>query len=132
MPTTQDRQRQQYLLNPDISNQLEAIRTDIKRLQTQAKTLENLYGACVTLSDLGLSENRTKQLIADNSEQITKNQEKLSLVSLPEDTRYYLEESEIEDFRSNFQKLVAMMTDVQNLYDSMVAYVSNISMKLKS
>lgn len=127
-----DRQRQQFLLDPDISNQLKAIKSDIRRLQSQMSVLENVIGATATISDLGLTEKRLKQLIHDNSTEITKNQQKLSIVMLPDDTRYFLEESEVEDFRSNFRKLTALMTDVQNLYDSMVSYVSNISKTLKS
>lgn len=118
-----------YLYNPDLTNQLELMKKDIAVLQEQVKNLTTLFGSAVTLSDLGLSEKRLKTLTSNNGELINEIQQKLSLVVLPNDTRFFLEQSEIEDFRNNFQKLVAMIADVEILYKDMVSYVSNATLR---
>ncbi len=126
--STQNQQRP-VLFTPQLENTLKNMQLDIKTVQAQVQNLQNLFGNSVSLSQLKLSENRMRQLIADNSGLITNLEEKLSLVSLPDETKYFLKESEIEDFRSNFQKLAAMIADVNELYVSMVAYVSNLESK---
>lgn len=118
-----------YLNNPELTNQLEIIKKDIASLQTQVKNLEKLYGAAITTSELGLTEKTLKTLINNNGELINELQQKLALVILPNDTRFFLEKSEVEDFRSNFQKLTAMMADVEQLYKDMVAYLANATTK---
>lgn len=121
------RQSQQTptLYTPDLSNTIKNLERDIKTLQAKVVNLQNLYGKSVSTSQLKLSEKRLKELIYANSTLISRLEEKLSLVSLPDETKYFLKQSEIEDFRSNFQKLAAMIADVNELYDSLVAYVSN-------
>lgn len=118
-----------YLNNPDLSNQLELIKTDIATLKRQVANLEKLYGAAITTTELGLTEKTLKTLINNNGELINELQQKLALVILPDDTRFFLEKSEVEDFRSNFQKLAAMMADVEQLYKDMVAYLANATTK---
>jgi len=111
--------------SPDLSNKIRAMDADIKALTKRVADLENILGMSVSLSHLKTSEEATKVLINSNAQNIRDIEEKLSKITLPDDTRYYLEESEVQDFRSNFQKLNALMVDVRNLYDQMVAYLAN-------
>jgi archaellum component FlaC len=122
IPATQQRP---VLLTPDLTNQLTRIEKDIDRLKGQIQGLQSLFGNSVSTSQLNLVDNRVRQLISSNAGLISNVEERLSMVALPKETRYYLQESEIEDFRANFQKLAAMIADVNELYDSLVAYVSN-------
>jgi len=96
-------------------NGLALLITDIKN-QTNSK---------VGLADMSNSEITLKALISDQGQLINNIEEKLATVIIPDETRYYLEESEVSDFRSNFNKLMAMMASFQELYDNLVAYTSN-------
>lgn len=113
------------LLTPDLTNQLTRIEKEIDKIKARITNLENLFGGSVSTSQLNLTDHRLRGLIQSNSALITDIQEKISMIYLPDETRYYLKESEIDDFRANFQKLAAMISDVEQLYDSLVAYVAN-------
>ena len=115
-----------HLITATLDNRLKSIEKDIKIIQENIKNLQHLYGSCLSSSQLRLSEENIKSLIRDNSTLITNIQEKLKTVMIPEETRYYLKESEVTDFRSNFQKLLVMMSDIDDLYKNIVAHVTNL------
>jgi len=77
-----------------------------------------------THGQLKISESNTKNLINQNSILINNIQKQLTSVVLPSDTRYYLSTNEIDEFRSNYQTLIAMMTDAEKLYRSLISYVT--------
>ncbi len=113
------------MYTPDLTNKIQSIDTEIKALKRRVTDLEKLLGQSISQSHLKSSESATRMLINSNAQGIRDIEEKLAKITLPDDTRYYLEESEVQDFRSNFQKMTALMVDVRNLYDQMVAYISN-------
>jgi hypothetical protein len=116
----------QALITSTLENKIKNIEKDIKTMKTQIASLQTLFGSSPSTSDMNLSENVLRGLINTNRELITDIEERLTKVILPDETRYYLEESEVESFRANFQKLVAMMTDVEQTYDAIVAYTANL------
>lgn len=113
------------MMTQDISNRFISVENSIKDLSKRIKLLELAIGANVGQSQLKLSDSALQLKIDNNSSLMRKLEDKLSKITLPEDTRYYLEESEVQDFRANFQKLSALMVDVESLYDNMVAYLAN-------
>ncbi len=120
-----DETGRKYLYSPELENKLTALETGLQECKTGIATLTKFFGSSASVSELKLSENNIKNTIRTNTSNITKLQEKLDLVMLPEDTRYYLAESEISDFRANFMKLVTMMAELNTLYESLVAYQLN-------
>jgi len=116
----------QALFTPTLENKLKNIESDVKTIKAQIDNLQKLFGSCMTSSDLNLSENVLRQLINTNNKSISIINQKLSTIVLPESTKYYLEQSEIDSFRGNFQKLIAMMSEIERMYDAIVAYTSNL------
>ena len=119
-----------------MSTQLtpEQIEIKIRQLETKIKafqvTLERLQADInnkISSSDLSRTNNELRGLIQDNSKLINNNVEKLSKVILPEETRFYLEGSEVQDFQSNFNKLKAMMVNFEKLYKNLVSYATNLN-----
>lgn len=114
------------LHTPELFDQISTINRELNNINDRITNLQNLFGNSASLSQLKLSEKRLKQLISANDSIVRQLENKLSMINTPEETRFYLEQSEVEDFRSNFQKLAAMIADVNDLYNTMVAYVSNL------
>lgn len=108
--------------NEQLTLEIQQLKTQVQTLSATLYELKQDVNSRVRLSDLARSEERLNQIIKDNSELIVKLEQKLAKVSLPEDTRYYLSETEIADFRSNFNKLLAMLSSFEQLYKSLVAY----------
>jgi septal ring factor EnvC (AmiA/AmiB activator) len=116
-----------------MSTTIDQLEVKVKNLETKIQGLSTIVNKLNT--DLLLKSNATDlnriraelyELINDNSELISKIDEQLAKVILPEDTRYYLEESEVSDFQSNFNKLKAMMIQFDRLYKNLVAYEANL------
>jgi prefoldin subunit 5 len=116
-----------------MAKSLEQLTTEIKNLtralsglQTQVVSLDSKVSAAVLASDLVTTEKNIEEQIAAVSNTVTKLEEKLARVVLPTDTRYYLDESDISDFRSNFAKLLAMTATFEQLYKNLVAYSAKV------
>ena len=90
------KQQTPVIFTPNLENTLKNMQRQIDTVQAQVKSLQELFGNSVSLSQLKLSEKRMKTLISSNAALITNLEEKLSLVSLPDETKYYLKESETE------------------------------------
>jgi hypothetical protein len=113
------------ILYAGLQNRISQLEKLISATQVQIAAIQDSVKSCIRLSDLKNSENNTA--VQTNSlKSITNSlEQRLSMVKLPEETRYYLEESEVVSFRSNFTKLAAMMADFEKLYSNLVAYNSN-------
>jgi len=114
--------------NEQLTLELQQLRTVVTGLQLSVAELTQNTNSRVMMSDLARSETNLNNKIKDLGEMIVKIEEKLAKISVPDDTRYYLEESEIADFRSNFNKLLAMLASYEQLYKNLVAYsVNNVN-----
>ncbi len=114
--------------NEQLTLELQQLRTTVTGLQVSVAELTQNTNSRVMMSDLVRSETNLDNKIKDLAELISKIEQKLAKISLPDDTRYYLEESEVADFRSNFNKLLAMLTSFEQLYKNLVAYsVNNVN-----
>lgn len=113
--------------NEQLTLELRRLRTQFDAIVQQFSELQQNVNSRPRLSDLGRSETSLKALIDSNSESINTLERQIGKVILPEDTRFYLSESEISDFRSNFSKLLAMMAQFETLYNNLVAYQSNVT-----
>jgi hypothetical protein len=112
------------LTTTQIEARLNNIDVKIEGLTTQLERLNTDLGSKITTADLTRSYDELKELIRTNSITISEMEQKLAKVILPEETRFYLEGSEVSDFQSNFNSLKAMMSKFDKLYKSLVAYAS--------
>jgi len=113
----------------ELSNRIAKLEQSMSSLNTRMTLLESEMRKYATHGQLKTSEANTKNLINQNSILINDIQKQLTTVVIPSDTRYYLTTTEIAEFRSNYQTLIAMMTDTEKLYRSLVSYVSQFQIK---
>lgn len=112
--------------NAQLTEELKLVSQKIDTLQTTINQLIQNVNSRPKLSDLSRVEALLQESIGNNSELINDLDRKLATVILPEDTQYYLEQTEVATFRSNFSKLLAMIAKFEKLYSSLVAYAVNI------
>lgn len=112
------------LTTTQMETKLAALEKYISGLQQQINDLETNLGARALSTDLRRTETLLRNIVRDNSRLITTMENRLSKVILPEETRYYLDQGEVEQFQSNFNKLRAMMSKFEKLYNSLVAYTA--------
>lgn len=113
-------------MEQEVVNQLNSLRKEIKLLSNKVDRFETAIAVTCTKNELIISEELLRNLISNINNNINLLNEKLSIISIPQETRYYLEENELLNFRNNTQKLTAMIADVEELYKNIVAYVTNI------
>ena len=111
--------------NEQLELELKQLTVLVNGIANQLAELKQNVNSRPMRSDLARSESNLDAKIKSNSELITTIEQKLATIILPEDTKYYLEESEVGDFRSNFNKLLAMMSSFEQLYKNLVAYSIN-------
>lgn len=112
------------LTTEQMETKLVALERYIAGLQEQMNKLKTDLEARALTSDLRRTESLLRDLIRDNSRLINTIEQRLSKVILPEETRYYLDQGEVEQFQSNFNQLRAMMAAFDKLYKNLVAYAS--------
>ncbi len=114
--------------NEQLTIELQQLKTQVITIQSMLAELKQDVNSRTRLSDLSRMSQDLDDQIKGNSELISNIEQKLAKISLPDDTRYYLEETEVADFRSNFNKLLAMMASFDQLYKNLVAYsVNNVT-----
>jgi len=116
------------LNNQDIYNKIISLEQSIKALNGRMDYLQSEMAKYATQGQLKISEANTKNIINSNSQAITLLEEKLNMIVLPDQTKYFLSANEINDFKSNYQSLIAMMTDAERLYQSLITYVSQLKL----
>jgi len=105
-----------------LTIRLNSLEKDLNVLYTLYQNLKSDTDNNVKTSDLATSEASILSQVQDANKLINNLENRLSQISTPSETRYYLEEAEVENFRSNFNKLLAMMSEFQSLYNSLVAF----------
>ena len=112
--------------NQELNNRLIRIEQSIKSLNERVEHLAYEMSKYATQGQLKTSEANLKNLINGNSQAITTLQEQIDTIVIPEQTRYYLSKSEVENFRSNYKSLISMITDIERLYQSLISYTATI------
>ena len=111
-----------------LANAIIGIQNRLDGIEGRLTSLENGVNVYVTASDLETRAVSIENDVADAQSAISQIDEKMVRISLPPDTRYYLEESEITDFRSNFRKLRTFMSDVERSRQSMVRLLARYNL----
>ena len=114
--------------NEQLTIEVQQLKSQVQTLQGMIAELKQDVSSRTRLSDLSRASLELDSQIKGNSELIGKIEQQLAKISLPDDTRYYLTDTEVADFRSNFNKLLAMMASFDQLYKNLVAYsVNNVT-----
>lgn len=109
----------------NTTNKIKSLEKTIGAISNRLDNIDKVLNLTVNISDLLKSEVTLKELIKQTNESISKIEQKLSKVSLPDDTRYYLNQDEIANFRCTIQQLSAMMSSFEQLYKNLVAFSSS-------
>ena len=111
----------------EINNRLWAIEQSIVETNKRIDMVISDMAKYATQSQVKLMEANLKNVINANSQAITDLQNKLNAIALPDETRYYLTKTEVEDFRTRYKMLIAMMSDAERLYQSIISYTAQIN-----
>ena len=101
---------------------ISTIQQDMIDINKRVTKLEHALPKYATHGQLKTSEANTKNIINNNSKLINELQIKLQTVSTPIESQYYLNSTEIEDFRTNYKQLITMMADAENIYQALISY----------
>lgn len=114
---------------------IQSLDNDIKATQKQVNTLQDslikvidkltIY---VTKAELASSISEIDQRISDFNTALTEVETKLQNILLPTDTRFFLQESEVTDFRNNFKILRAMMAELENTRKAFIKLASRYNL----
>lgn len=110
--------------NNIIDAEINKINKSIIDINKRIDALVNLFGKAVTLSDLRILQRDLDNKTQQTATLVAELESRLNMIKTPDETRFYLEESEIEDFRINFTKLSTMISDVNDTYTSLTTYLS--------
>jgi predicted nucleic acid-binding Zn-ribbon protein len=104
------------------------IKTQLTGLENRIQDMEDQLSVYVTSSDLQSYLNDINSTMNDYNDALSDLENRLAKVVLPTDTRYFLTESEITDFRDNFRKLRIMMSEVEKSRQSMIRLLSRYNL----
>jgi prefoldin subunit 5 len=90
--------------------------------------LENNAGIYITQSSLQSSMSELEQSIKNMNDTILGIENKLQKINLPEGTRFYLEESEVSDFRNHFRQLRSMMSELDKSRQAFIRLASRYNL----
>lgn len=113
--------------NAQLTTELARIESTLKGMSQSIANLKDDVESKICISDLNRKITSVKDSINTLAKTVSNLENKLSKVYLPDDTRYYLEQTEVADFRNSQTKLLAMMADFDKLYKSLVAYTTSNS-----
>jgi len=111
-----------------LYNSIESMKRVINGLSERVTSLEQIAGIYVTGSTLQTSLKDITDSITDMNKSISTIEDKLQRITLPSETRYYLQESEITDFRTHFRQLRAMMSELDKSRQAFIRLASRYNM----
>lgn len=111
-----------------LYNSIESVKKDVSSISTRVTKLESISGIYITNASLQTNLVNLQLAIDDMETSILELETKMQKISLPTDTRYYLEESEITDFRNHFRQLRVMMSDVEKSRQAFIKLASRYNM----
>lgn len=101
------------ITSESLYNSIETLKKTMNGIVARVEDLESITGAYVTNATMQSAVEELNSSITDINTSISDIDTKLQKITLPSNTRYYLEESEITDFRNHFRQLRAMMADLE-------------------
>jgi len=96
-----------------LQNSINSIRKDDEALLSRIKVIEDRLEVFATRSELLTEVNRINTSLEEFNCALIKVEERLKKIILPEETRFFLQESEITDFRNHFRQLRTFMAELE-------------------
>ena len=106
-------------------NKLNSFELSLKELTIRVSKIEKDLENYVTQKSVQVYLQDTNNAVEDNSKAIRDLQIQVENIVLPDDTRYYLDQSEVEEFRKNYKIILSMIADIDEKYKALVAYTAN-------
>ena len=118
-------------MDPTLNSLNNIQKTQAKQLagiENRMTDLENKTNIFLTKSDIQNSLNEMTDAIAATNTAINEIEQKLNKIKLPEDTRFFLKESEVSDFRINFRKLRTMMSELERTRQAFIRLAARFNL----
>lgn len=111
-----------------LNNKITVMNSTLIGLLERIKILEINSAIFITSSELKSEITSLEDKVADINTSINTLETKLQRIILPADTRYYLKESEITDFRNHFRQLRAFMSEIDNTRTALIRLASRYNL----
>jgi predicted nucleic acid-binding Zn-ribbon protein len=115
-----------------LYNSYITLKKSVSGIESRVKVVEDKFAAYVSTSELNTESRRLEALIQDANDTIETIETKLQKIELPADTRYYLEEAEITDFRNHFRQLRVFFSEVENSRKAMIRLLARYNLTSSS
>lgn len=116
------------ITNESLYNSIESLKKIVNGLSERVVDLEDIQGIYVSQSSLQTSLEDMNSSIAGLNTALKSVECKLQKITLPEGTRYYLEESEVTDFRNHFRQLRSMMAELEKSRQAFIRLASRYNL----
>lgn len=116
------------ITNESLYNSIESLRKTVNGLSERVFDLEEIQGIYVSQSSMQTSLEDMKSSITSLNSAMKAVECKLQKITLPEGTRYYLEESEVTDFRNHFRQLRSMMAELEKSRQAFIRLASRYNL----
>lgn len=111
-----------------LSNGQLKITKDIETLYNKIASLEEGHQIFVSKAELADQLNQITLVMNDYNKVLSDVETKLSKIILPDNTRFYLESSEITQFRDNFRKLRLLMSELDKSREAFIRLASRYNL----
>ena len=111
-----------------LYNAIESLKKLVIANSSRITDLENNAGIYITQSSLQSSVSDLEQSIKNMNDTILGIENKLQKINLPEGTRFYLEESEVSDFRNHFRQSRSMMSELDKSRQAFIRLASRYNL----
>lgn len=96
-----------------LNNAILNLRTQLLGIEARVEVIETESDLYITYADLRSANLDLVETMTTFSDAMSVVETKLQKIVLEDDTRLYLQESEITDFRNHFRQLRAFMSDME-------------------
>lgn len=111
-----------------LSNSIQGIKKNLNGVESRVSDIEKKSNTYITQASLQSSIGEVNANVSSLNDTLSNLEVKLQKVSLPDSTRYYLEESEIADFRNHFRQLRTMMSELEKTRQSFIRLASRFNL----
>lgn len=111
-----------------LFNSIQSMLKTLDGYEQRISNLEKTSGIYISQSSLQSSVSEIQSSIDGINTNVTAIEAQLQKVTLPSDTRYYLEESEITDFRNHFRQLRSMMGELERSRQAFIRLAARYNM----
>lgn len=108
-----------------LEQRIEKLEKQLNQLNGIIQSFNIKVNKSATQTDLITVEKNIKDILNVQNNIIKNIEQKLTTVSTPAQTTFYLEQTELIKFRQNFSQVQAMLATLENLYKTLTAQISS-------